>query len=136
MKINQPIGSGAISPLLLRVPLGAYFLLAGYSKFPLLPSFIDEVKAMGVLSGNLSALYATLLPYLEVFVGIMLLVGMWTTLASVMASILLVSFIFAFGIFSEGHRIFNKDLVLLSVACSLLYSGPGPWSIDKRAQAG
>jgi uncharacterized membrane protein YphA (DoxX/SURF4 family) len=136
MKINQPIGSGVISPLLLRIPLGAYFLLAGYSKFPVLPAFIEQVKAIGVLPANLSALYATLLPYLEVFVGVMLLIGMWTTLTSLMAGLLLLSFVIAFGMFPEGHRIFNKDLVLLSVACSLLYSGPGPWSIDKRAQAG
>jgi uncharacterized membrane protein YphA (DoxX/SURF4 family) len=136
MKINEPIGSAVVSPLFLRIPLGGYFLLAGYSKLHVLPAFVDQVQSLGIVSRNLSSLYATLLPYLEIYVGAALLLGLWTTLTGIMALILLGSFIFAFGLFPGAHSIFNKDVILFGVAASLLYSGPGPYSIDKTRSAG
>jgi uncharacterized membrane protein YphA (DoxX/SURF4 family) len=43
---------------------------------------------------------------------------------------MILSFVLAFGVFPGTHDIFNKDLILLAAACSLLYSGPGALSID------
>jgi len=130
MKMNEPIGKAAYGPLLIRLSLGSYFLLAGLSKLPLLHAFITQVKSFGVLPENLSTLYATLLPYLEVFVGGTILLGLWTTLAGLMAAFLLLSFIVAFGFFPGEYLIFSKDVILAAGALSLLYSGPGAYSID------
>lgn len=130
IKINEPIGPAGNGPLILRLVLGAYFLMAGLSKLKMMSAFIAQVKTFGVLPGNVVELYAVLLPYLEVFIGGCFLIGLWTTLAGLMASGLLISFIVAFGVFPGGMGIFNKDVVLLAAVVGLLYTGPGLYSFD------
>jgi uncharacterized membrane protein YphA (DoxX/SURF4 family) len=130
IKMNEPIGPAPFGPLLVRLGLGSYFLLAGLSKLQMLSGFIQQVKSFGVLPDNASSLYAVLLPYLEVFIGGCFLLGLWTTLVGLMASFLLISFVFAFGFFPGSSEIFNKDIVLLGAVLGLLYTGPGAYSID------
>lgn len=135
MKFNEPIGPATVGPLFLRLPLGGFFLLAGYSKLHMLSAFIEQVQGFGIASPNLSSLYAVILPYLEMFVGAAFILGLWTTLTGIMSLLLLGSYIFAFGIFPGSHSIFNKDIVLFGAASCLLYTGPGPYSIDKVRKA-
>jgi len=129
MKINEPIGDTRYAPLFIRLPLGSYFVLAGLSKLDQLAGFVTEVKKMGVLRDNLAALYATLLPYLEIFSGTLIFLGLWTTLASLISSLLLISFIIAFGFFAD-NTLLNKDIIVLGATLSLLYSGGGLYSLD------
>lgn len=130
MKMNQPLGAAHYGPMIIRLALGAYFILAGMGKLNLLAAFVDQVRSFGVLPGNIAAVYGILLPYVEVSVGALLVIGMWTTLSGVLAGLMILSFVLAFGVFPGTHDIFNKDLILLAAACSLLYSGPGALSID------
>jgi uncharacterized membrane protein YphA (DoxX/SURF4 family) len=130
IKMDEPIGPASVGPLIARVGVGAYFLLAGLSKLQMLSAFVAQVKTFGVLPENASALYAVLLPYLEVFIGGCFILGLWTTMVAIVASILLVSFIFAFGFFPGSSDIFNKDIVLLCTVLSLLYTGPGAYGLD------
>lgn len=130
MKFNQPIGAASYAPMIVRLSLGAYFIMAGLSKFDLLAGFVDQVRAMGILPGNLAAVYGILLPYVEVAVGGLLILGMWTTMVGVLAGLMILSFVAAFGIFPGHKEIFNKDIILLAAAASLLYSGPGAFSVD------
>lgn len=131
MKINEPIGAGIWAPFMIRVTLGLYFILAGIGKLEVLAAFIEQVKGFGILNPNLSALYATLLPYAEVFIGTLLVLGLWTTLMGLLSSFLILSFILAFGFFPGGdYDIFNKDVILLAAALSLMYSGPGVYGCD------
>ncbi len=135
MKFNEPIGPATVGPLFVRFPLGGFFLLAGYSKLHMLSAFVEQVQKLGITSNNLASLYAVMLPYLEIFVGGGFILGLWTTLSGIMSLLLLGSYIFAFGFFPGDHSIFNKDLILFGAACSLLYTGPGPYSIDKVRKA-
>jgi uncharacterized membrane protein YphA (DoxX/SURF4 family) len=130
MKINEPIGSSVWAPFFIRVTLGMYFVLAGLGKLEVLAAFIEQVKGFGILPANLASLYATLLPYAEIFIGGSFLIGLWTTLMGLLASLLLISFIFAFGFFPGGHDLFNKDVILLAASLSLMYSGPGIYGSD------
>jgi uncharacterized membrane protein YphA (DoxX/SURF4 family) len=130
MKINEPIGPAKWAPFFIRASLGLYFVLAGLGKLEVLAAFIEQVKGFGVLPANLASLYGTLLPYAEIFIGACLLLGLWTTLMGLLASLLLVSFIFAFGFFPGGHDLFNKDVILLAASLSLMYSGPGVYGSD------
>ncbi len=134
MKMNQPIGAAAYGPMMIRLTIGAYFVLAGLGKLNLLAAFVDQVRSFGVLPGNISAVYAILLPYVEVTVGGLFIIGMWTTLAGILASLLILSFVWAFGVFPGAHDIFNKDIILLAATASLLYSGPGAFSIDNMGK--
>jgi putative oxidoreductase len=130
IKMDEPIGPASVGPLIARVVIGAYFLLAGLSKLQMLSAFVAQVKTFGVLPENASSLYAVLLPYLEVFIGGCFILGLWTTMVAIVASMLLVSFIFAFGFFPGSSDIFNKDIVLLGTVLSLLYTGPGAYGLD------
>jgi uncharacterized membrane protein YphA (DoxX/SURF4 family) len=135
IKFNEPIGPATVGPLFLRLPLGGFFLLAGYSKLHMLSAFVEQVQSFGITSPNIASLYAVMLPYIEMFVGGAFLLGLWTTLSGIMSLLLLGSYIFAFGMFPGAHSIFNKDVILFGAACSLLYTGPGPYSIDKVRKA-
>ena len=130
IKMNEPIGPAVVGPLFCRLALGAYFLMAGLSKLQMLSAFVQQVKAFAVLPDNLASLYGILLPYLEVFVGACLILGLWTTMVGILASLMLISFVCAFGLFPGSSEIFNKDIVLLGGILCLLYTGPGAYSVD------
>ena len=130
IKINEPIGPTVWAPFLIRLALGSYFILAGLGKLEVLAAFIEQVKGFGLLPHNVSALYATLLPYGEVALGGMMILGLWTTLTGIVSGMLILSFVFAFGFFPGGHDLFNKDIILCAAACSLLFSGPGVYALD------
>jgi uncharacterized membrane protein YphA (DoxX/SURF4 family) len=130
MNMNEPVGDPMFAPLLIRAPLGAFFALAGWSKLDQLAGFVKEVKQFGILPDNIASLYGTLLPYLEIGVGILLFLGLWTTLAAILGSLLLLSFIFAVG-FATGHEaLFNKDVILLTAMLSLVFTGCGRYGVD------
>jgi uncharacterized membrane protein YphA (DoxX/SURF4 family) len=130
IKMNEPIGPTSVGPFIARLAVGSYFLMAGLSKLQMLSAFVAQVKTFGVLPENTAALYAVLLPYLEVFIGGCFVLGLWTTMVGFMASVLLVSFVFAFGFFPGSSHIFNKDIVVLGAVLCLLYTGPGAYGLD------
>lgn len=130
IKINEPIGPSIWGPFLIRLALGSYFVMAGLGKLEVLAAFIEQVKTFGILPANVAALYATLLPYIEVAVGGMMVLGLWTTMTGILSGLLILSFVCAFGFFPGEHDIFNKDLILCAAACSLLFSGPGVYALD------
>lgn len=134
--MNEPLGNAIYGPMLIRLALGAYFVLAGLKKLHNQAQFIAEVQKFGILPAQLSTLYAVLLPYLEIGAGALLLIGIWTTLAALVTSALLASFIYALGLFPNSSDLFNKDVILLAASMSLLYSGAGGWSIDRFRKTG
>ena len=130
IKINEPIGPSVWAPFVIRLALGSYFVMAGLGKLEVLSAFIEQVRAFNILPSNVSSLYATLLPYIEVAIGGLMIMGLWTTLTGMLSGLLILSFVFAFGFFPGQHDIFNKDLILCAAACSLLFSGPGVYALD------
>ena len=134
MKMHEPIGNPLYAGLLLRVPLGLFFVLAGLMKLKDPAAFVQVVHNYKVIPEPFSTLYGILLPYIEVGAGALLIIGMWTTLAASLCSLMLLSFLIAIGL--RDHQPFNKDILLLAVSLSLLYSGPGGWSIDRFRKAG
>ncbi len=112
--------------------------MAGWAKLDQLAAFINEIKGFNILPENMAALYGTMLPYVEVLVGVLLILGLWTTMASALCSLILCSIILAYGIFPEpvpgaapaDINLFNKDLLLLGASLSLLFSGCGGYGLD------
>lgn len=135
MKINEPIGDSAIGPLLLRLPIGIYFILAGLLILKDPTGFVAEVHNMKILPPHAGTIYAIMLPYVEIAAGALLIIGMWTTLAAGLISLMLLSFVIAFGFHPDGAHLFNKDIIFLCAALSLLYTGSGAWSIDRFRRA-
>ncbi|MBX7144695.1 MAG: DoxX family protein [Oligoflexia bacterium] len=134
--MNEPIGNPIWGPFLIRMTLGLYFMLAGYAKLDNIPGFIKEVESFQILPPHLATLYGILLPYMEILGGTLLVIGIWTTLAAFVISLMLLSFVMAFGVFPKGGYLFNKDVLLLAASISLLYSGAGAMSIDRFRKTG
>jgi len=130
MKITEPLGSASVGPLIIRMALGLYFLLVGMEKVDKIPNFVYEIQQYNVLPGQAAWLYGSLLPILEIVVGIMLMIGVWMTLTGIIAILILTSIIAFFGVFPNRYFFFNKDLILLAASISLLYTGAGAASLD------
>lgn len=128
MNVDKPLAGEAWGPFLIRILLGGYFLLAGLAKLEDLGAFIESVKSHSVMHDHIAAVYGVVLPYLEVAAGAALVIGFWTTLSASITAAMLASFIYAFGVFPVFP--FNKDLILLAAALSLLCTGAGALSID------
>ena len=132
MKINEPVGDPAFGPMFLRLSLGAYFVLAGLLKLENMDSFLKVTSSIALLPKPLSLVMGVIMPYLEIFAGALLIIGFWTTLAASIATILLGTFIYLFGIYPKGSsELFNKDIILLAGSVCLLFTGAGAISIDK-----
>jgi uncharacterized membrane protein YphA (DoxX/SURF4 family) len=127
---KKPVGDTAWGPTIFRVALGAYFIMAGLMKLDNMGVFIKHVVEFGILPRQMAILYGTGLPYTEIIVGFLLLVGFWTVLMSIVASLMILSFVIALGFFPNDPRLFNKDIILLAGAVALMFSGGGRYSID------
>lgn len=106
-----------ISPLILRVVLGVTLAYFGYQK----------IKGAGQSSGSNSRVYG----YLEVVVGIFLIIGLFTQASALINAGILIIKIF----FKITERKFLTDgvnyyILLLAIALSLLFVGPGYWAVD------
>lgn len=134
MDFTKPVGDTAWGPTIFRVALGGYFIMAGMMKFENLGVFLRHVVDFGILPRQVAIFYGTALPYVEVLVGALLVVGFWTTLMSMIAALMLLSFVFALGLFPNDPRLFNKDIILLAGAVALMFSGAGRYSIDNFRQ--
>lgn len=136
MKFTEPIGNALYAPLFLRLALGGYFILAGLAKLDNIQGFITQVQSFGLLPAHLGTVYGILVPYIEIIAGGLMLLGMWTTLGAFILALLLGSYIYAYGIYSQGGAIFNKDVVFFAVAVSVMFSGSGAFSIDRFRKTG
>lgn len=136
MKLTEPVGNTLYAPLFLRCALGGYLLLAGLLKLESLDAFVLEVQQLGVLPRHFATVAGIMLPYLEVVSGVMLILGMWTTLGAIIACALLGSFIYVFGLFPNRGHLFNKDVILFAAGLSIMYSGAGAFSVDRFRKQG
>jgi len=81
--------------LAIRVVAAAIWLVAGVAKVADLAHFHDQVRAYDVLPHALVGPFAYALPFLEVGLGLYLLVGLWIRPVAIVACALMVIFIVA-----------------------------------------
>lgn len=80
---------------LIRTTLGVVFLVFGLMKLTDMPLFAEAVRQYGILSPELGRLYAVTLPWVEVVVGALLLVGIYLRWVVLVVIAITVSFIAA-----------------------------------------
>jgi putative oxidoreductase len=118
----------SFAPLPIRVMAGIAFIMHG------LPKFENTQGTQGFFgSVGLPPDLALPIAFLEVIGGIALLLGIFTRIASILFIIemaLAVSIVKATNGFT-GQGGYEIDLVLMSIAISLLLSGPGRMSIER-----
>ncbi|MFC2012854.1 MauE/DoxX family redox-associated membrane protein [Chloroflexota bacterium] len=79
----------------LRGIVGGVFLLAGASKLPMLSELADFAVAYEILPMALARLYAVVLPWLEIVIGVCLIAGIRVRLFALVSIPITVSFIIA-----------------------------------------
>ncbi|PIQ77889.1 hypothetical protein COV82_02475 [Candidatus Peregrinibacteria bacterium CG11_big_fil_rev_8_21_14_0_20_46_8] len=132
------------SPLVLRIVLGVTLILAGISKLMNPAGFVELITNMApYLPSSLATAYGYALPYVELVVGVLTLVGLWTRYVAWVGALLFASFIIGvsaatpevpFFLDPNATRIPNKDFAYLAMMISLGLTGAGMWSIDKKCK--
>jgi putative oxidoreductase len=114
-------------PLFLRLGLALIFLVHGVQKFLYLDQTVAFFKMVG-LPPFLSYLIAAI----ETLSGLALLLGLFTEIASALIVIVMIGAI----VTVKGAKGFvggyEFDLLILLAALSLIFTGPGTWSIKPR----
>jgi len=139
MKIEGRRNSLAIGVLtVLRVALGALFLISSISKLQHPDLFIDAVQNYHMLPAGLADLFGTVLPWAELFVGWCLVLGIFPTFAAAICILMTLAFVVAnvASLFKDvgeacgclGNLVNMShttslivDIVMLSVAGLLIY---------------
>jgi uncharacterized membrane protein YphA (DoxX/SURF4 family) len=139
--------------LALRLILGTIFILAAVGKIPESAKFVDVVTGYGLLPWDLARAYGIILPWLELTIGICLVLGLLTRLAAGVTILMIISFIIANGtaIYSYGYYAdlcgcfgsgspfglmkvsdaLTMDIVMIVTAFIILLCSGGYWSLDK-----
>jgi uncharacterized membrane protein YphA (DoxX/SURF4 family) len=123
--------------LILRLSIGAFFLILGWAKVSgeihsglgtfahgsgaAIPSWMPSKLGMGYL-------YA--LPWAEVLVGCCLIAGFMTRGIGLVATLMLVSFSIAVTGLGEDKKPFSTNLLLIGIAMALMLLGAGHLSVD------
>ena len=85
-----------------RIGLGVIFIISGAGKLPELAAFVDQVEEANVLPHVLATAYGTALPYVEIVIGALLILGLFSRFAAGIGGLAALSFIIGNG--TRIHR--------------------------------
>jgi uncharacterized membrane protein YphA (DoxX/SURF4 family) len=130
--------TASVGLLLARLPLGAYFAIAGIEKFRMgIDTFVNAFlpNATKFMPENGARMFLTALPYAEITLGLLLIFGVLTRVAAGLVALLLISFTLGAtgvsGNLGPGVQLpFHPNLIYLGNALALMLCGPGWISID------
>ncbi len=111
-----------------RIGLGVIFIISGAGKLPELAVFVDLVEEANVLPHVLARAYGTALPYVEIAVGVLLILGLFTRFAAAIGGLTAVSFIVGNG--TRLHRGQYGDCGCFGSIASLQFSTQEALIID------
>ncbi|MCX5689897.1 MAG: DoxX family membrane protein [Planctomycetota bacterium] len=141
---------------ILRLVLGGLFVFAAVMKLQDIQGFAFSVKAFELFPASADhapKLLAFVVPWTELLVGLLLILGLWTRAASMLLALILIGFIA--GIISVLARDLNvscgcfgrfekpctgpisschivRNCVLLLATLFVLWKGPGSVAIDRQ----
>jgi len=76
-----------------RIGLGVIFIISGAGKLPELAAFVDQVEEANILPHALARFYGTALPYVEIVIGALLILGLLSRFAAGIGGLAALSFI-------------------------------------------
>jgi uncharacterized membrane protein YphA (DoxX/SURF4 family) len=79
--------------LVFRIALGVVFIVSGSGKLPEGAAFVDQVEEANILPHALARAYGTALPYVEIAIGALLILGLLTRFAAGIGGLTALSFI-------------------------------------------
>lgn len=123
-----------IGLLILRLPIGVLFAMAGLLKFRMgLREFVNKFASMipSYLPHPVGVAYLYAVPPAELIVGLCLIFGVFARAISVITALMLISFMMAVtGWRDPQGGPFNASVVYLAIAIALALIGPGRISLD------
>ncbi len=128
-------GSSNLGLLLARLPVGALFAYAGFFKIAKMGVANFVSKSAGTIPGflptPLGRAYLYALPFVELAVGVLIVLGWFTRAAGLIASLILISIMIAVtGVKSEAGGPFHNNVIVLGVTLMLFFAGPGAIALD------
>jgi putative oxidoreductase len=89
-----------------QIALGIVFVVAAIPKIADPPAFAHMIYNYRLLPGGAINALALVMPWVELFVGVALILGVWKREAAVVAGILLLVFLVAIGVnLARGHAV-------------------------------
>ncbi len=79
--------------LVFRIALGVVFIISGAGKLPEGAAFVDQVEEANILPHALAWVYGTALPYVEIVIGALLILGLLSRFAAGIGGLAALSFI-------------------------------------------
>lgn len=127
--------------LLARLPMGAFFLIAGYQKvFKIgVDNFIGFASRYGSAPKGIPAdwvhTYLHAIPFMELGVGLALVLGLFGRLGGFIGALMVLSFEIGFtGLHGNNPNDqalpFHPNLIYVGLLLMLLFVGPGRISLD------
>ncbi|MFK7788526.1 MAG: DoxX family protein [Phycisphaeraceae bacterium] len=138
----KPSETNLISAALLlnRVTLGVLFVFAGVRK--LMPAgeasildkmngFASFVASQAPMPEFLGKAYGYALPWAELVVGVLLVIGVLTRTSAILIGLMLLSFIIAMGPdwWPESGPAFSKNFILLTLCILIAAAGSGKFAV-------
>lgn len=130
-----PTFAASAGLLLMRVPLGVLFILAGVSKFSIKPDGIQTFVAGNLpdatrfMSESMGRTYLQALPWIEIGLGAFLVAGLLGRVVAFLLSVLLLSFVVA-KTADFGSLLADKNVILIGLTMGLAFTGMGMLSVD------
>ncbi len=84
--------SSVYTSLVFRLILGAIFIFAGFAKIHSIGALINEINEYQILPATLASLYGHVLPYAEIIIGVLLVLGIVLRITAGIAGLMLLSF--------------------------------------------
>jgi putative oxidoreductase len=130
LKSDESVSLGL---LLARLPMGLFFLVAGVKKLHggvngFVETFQSYIPHWAPPEAGVR--YLQLVPYLEVAVGAMLVLGLLTRLAGLIGALMVISYMVAVTGVRDPQLPFHPNMIYLGVLLTLFFAGPGKLSLD------
>lgn len=127
--------TASLGLLLLRLPVGAFLFAAGLAKVQHfgVRSFVEAnlPAAMKYAPEGLSRIYLGSLPFIEMALGVMLVLGLLARVAGLFTAALLVTIILGQTWWApQVGLMFDQNVLLVGIAAALIFCGPGLFSLD------
>jgi len=79
--------------LVSRIAVGVVFIISGAGKLPEGAAFVDQVEEANILPHALARVYGTALPYVEIIIGALLILGLLSRFTAGIGGLAALSFI-------------------------------------------
>lgn len=133
--------TASLALLIGRVPIGIYFLIAGYNKIAGtgVQAFVEGASSRApAWGGPMVNSYLYVLPFAECLFGLLVVIGLVARTSALFLSLMLASFLMAVAEPAYVHNLvgqkpgipFDRNWLLLSGTVALALLGPGTASLD------